>query len=109
MKFVDDVEFKVKTRTYATGPREPRPRSEKQKPWDAAFERAMNGRGVLHAQVAPDEAEAARKAVKSAARLHSRAVTEGEAQPGREQGTVILSWKIRVPEKRGPRTPKTAE
>lgn len=109
MQFVDDVDFKPKTREYPKGPRGPRERSEAQKPWDAAFQRAMEGRGILHAQVKPNEADDARKAVKSAARYFERAVTEGEAQPGREKGTVILSWKIRVPEKRGPRAKKTAE
>lgn len=105
-EFVNDVEFVEKTREYKKGPRGPRARSEAQKPWDAAFQAAMDGSGYLHAQVKPEEAADARKRVVSAARLYERATTEGEARTGKTAGTVILSWKIRVPVKKGPRAKK---
>jgi len=107
-EFIDDVEFEPKTREYAKGPRGPRPRTEAQMEWDEAFESAMHGRGFLAVQVAPGDAEAAKKRVLSSARYFDRAITEGEPRPGNEAGTVILSWKIRVPVKKGPRN-KPAE
>lgn len=93
----NEDEFQPKVRQYAKGPRGPRTRTPDQLPWDNAFLNAMNGKGYLFAQVKPDEAEAARKHVNAAARLNDRAVTEGEPRPGGEPGTVVLSWKIRVP------------
>lgn len=107
-EFLTDAEFTPKTREYPTGPRGPRPRAESQLPWDKAFKSAMDGSGFLHAQLTPDEADEARKSVASAARLHERATTEGEARPGSEPGTVVLSWQIRVPAKRSPKTPESA-
>lgn len=108
-EFVTDVEFTPKTREYATGPRGPRARSDEQKPWDSAFKVAMDGTGYLHVQVTPDEAEDAKKRVASAARFYGMATTEGAARPGAAKGSVILSWQVRVPTKRGPRAKKTAE
>lgn len=102
----DEQEFQPKTRTYAKGPRGPRERSPEQKPWDAAFADAVKGSGYLYAQVKPEEVEDARKRVNSAARINERAVTEGEPRPGREAGTVLLSWKIRIPT---PRAKKASE
>lgn len=93
----DDAEFVPKTRAYATGPRGPRTRKPEQLPWDDAFKAAMVGKGVLYAQVTPDEVDDARKHVAAAARLHERAATEGEPRPGKAKGTVLLAWKIRVP------------
>jgi hypothetical protein len=96
-EFVAEEEFVPKTREYAKGPRGPRARSDAQKPYDRAFTAAIEGNGYLHVQVAPGEVEDARKRVNAAARYNDRAVTEGEPRPGREKGTVLLSWKIRVP------------
>lgn len=104
--FVDE-KFVPKTRTTATGPRGPRERLASQVPWDEAFETAMNGKGYLAVQILPDDAEDAKKRILSSARLFEMATTEGEPQPGRVKGTVILSWMIRVPKKRGPRIKKT--
>lgn len=107
-EFLDDVEFAPKPRSYATGPRGPRKRSDTQKLWDAEFARRMTengGKGFLYAQVTPDTADDAKKRVAAAARLYDRATTEGEPRPGKAKGTVLLSWKIRVADKR---TPKTA-
>lgn len=98
--FVSDGEFKPKTREYAKGPRGPRARKPEQVPWDKAFKSAHDAGKPLFAQVTPEEAEAARKAVASAARLYGLATTEGEPQAGAEKGTVVLSWLIRVPSKR---------
>lgn len=94
-------EFKPKARTYAKGPRGPRARKPEQVPWDEAFKAAHDADRPLFAQVTPDEAEAARKAVNSAARLYGLATTEGEPQAGAEKGTVVLSWLIRVPVPKG--------
>lgn len=102
-------EFVAKTRTYATGPRGPRARSEEQAAWDNAFREARDGSGFLFAQVTPAQADDARKRVASAARLMGLATTEGEARPGKVEGTVILAWEIRTPTKRGPRAKKTSE
>lgn len=102
-EFVAEGEFVPKKRVYSTGPRGPRNRAEEQLPWDDAFENAMNGDGFLHVQVTPDEADNARKRVAACARLFERATTEGEPRPGRVKGTVVLSWKIRVPVKRAPK------
>lgn len=100
--------FIAKKREYTGGARGPRPRSDDQKPWDEAFMDAWdNGNGVLAVQITPDEAEEAQKRVLSAARLNNLAVTEGEAQPGGEKGTIILSWAIRVPRKREPKATET--
>lgn len=99
MDFVN-VDFEAKKRDYATGPRGPRERTAEQKPWDAAFEKAMAGNGILGVQVPPEQADEVRKRVASAARLYGRAVTEGVARPGKVEGTVILAWKIRIPQKR---------
>lgn len=107
--FVSDAEFTPKVREYATGPRGPRPRSDTQKPWDEAFKKSMDAKKPLFAQVAPEEADDARKRVLASARLYGMAVTEGQARPGNKPGTVILGWIIRVPDKRGPRKPKTTE
>ena len=108
-EFVEDVEFAPKEREYPKGPRGPRERSDAQKEWDEAFEYAMNGKGFLAVQVKPDDAEAAKKRVLSSARFFERAVTDGEPRPGREAGTVILSWKIRVPVKRPRKNTETPE
>jgi hypothetical protein len=99
-----EEEFVPKAREYKSGPRGPRARSEAQKQWDAAFEAAMNGKGFLAVQVAPEDAEEANKRVLSSCRLYERAVTEGQARPGNVKGTVILSWAIRVPKKRAPKS-----
>lgn len=101
--FVDDAEFVAKPRTYPKGPRGPRKRSEEQQTWDAEFARRMvenGGKGFLYAQVTPAQADDAKKRVAAAARLHERATTEGDPRPGKAKGTVLLSWKIRVADKR---------
>jgi hypothetical protein len=95
-EFLADAEFTPKERTYATGPRGPRERSEDQKPYDEAFGHAVD-HGFLHVQIAPEEADTVRKAVNRAARYHEKAVTEGQARPGKKKGTVVLSWQIRTP------------
>jgi hypothetical protein len=105
-EIIEDVDFEQKPREYKGGPKGPKPRTEEQKPYDAAFKAAMDGRGVLAMQVEPDNADYARKRVISAARYFERAVTEGLPKPGKVEGTVILTWKIRVPTRRGPRKPK---
>lgn len=107
-EFVDQ-EFVPKVREYPKGPRGPRARSDEQKRWDAAFETAMNGKGYFAVQIAPADAEDAQKRVMACARFFDKAVTEGEPQPGREKGTVVLAWMIRNPKKRGPRKQKDAE
>lgn len=96
-----DVEFEPKKREYKKGPRGPRPRSDEQQVWDEAFENAMNSTEVFAVQVIPENAEDAIKRVNSSARYFDRAVTEGAPKPGKTEGTVILTWKIRVPKKRG--------
>lgn len=103
---VPEAEFVPKERVYAKGPRGPRKRSEEQQKWDDAFENAANGKGYLHVRVSPTDADAARKRVAASARIFDKAVTEGEPRPGDVKGTVILSWKIRTPVKRGPKTEK---
>jgi hypothetical protein len=102
-----DEEFEPKKREYKTGPRGPLPRKEEQVPWDQAFERAMNSNNVLAVQVAPELADDAAKRVASSARYYDRSVTEGVPKPGKAENTVILTWKIRIPKKRGPK--KTSE
>jgi len=102
--FVTDEEFVPNERAYATGPRGPRRRTEDQEPWDEAFGHANDSTGYLHAQVAPDEVEDARKRVASAARYHGKGITEGQARPGKTKGTVLLSWKIRDVVKRKPKS-----
>lgn len=100
-EFISGGKFTPKDRKYATGPRGPRKRSAEQIPWDEAFVSCMSENGgdnAIFAQVKPDEAEAARKYVRAAARIQGRAVTEGEPQAGKTKGTVILCWKIRVPQ-----------
>ena len=91
----DNVEFETKKRDYTNRVTGPRPRSEEQKPWDAAFEKARDGDGILRVQILPDDAEDARKRVKSAARYNNLGVTEGLPKQGKKEGTVILMWKIR--------------
>lgn len=111
-EFVSDVEFEAKHREYKGGPTGPKPRTEEQKPWDEHFKNAMNTTNVVAVQVVPDAADTARKHINSAARYFERAVTEGVAKPGNVEGTVILTWKIRIPKVRGPRkttTEATAE
>lgn len=112
-EFVTDVveEFVQKERTRATGPRGPRERTPEQKEWDEAFSDAYADRGFIAVQVKPEDADAAKSRIMSSARLYDLAVTEGEPRPGQVEGTVILSWRIRRPVKRGPRAPKavTAE
>jgi len=103
-EFVDE-EFVPKAREYKKGPRGARVRTATQAEWDSAFESAMNGKGYLAVQVAPDDAMEATKRINSAARFYGMAVSEGEPRPGAVKGTVILSWKIRTPNKRGPRKP----
>lgn len=100
-EFISGGEFTPKDRKYATGPRGPRKRSAEQVPWDEAFVSCMaenGGNNTIFAQVKPDEAEDARKYVRAAARIQGRAVTEGEPQAGKTKGTVILCWRIRVPQ-----------
>lgn len=105
----DEIEeFQPKERTYSSGPRGPRERTDAQKQWDEAFTDAYEGKGFIAVQVKPEDAEAAKKRVLSSARLYNLAVTEGEPRPGRAAGTVVLSWKIRQPVKRAPKT-ETAE
>jgi hypothetical protein len=99
--------FVAKKREYTGGSRGPRPRSDEQKPWDEAFIAAWENNGIFAVQITPDEAEEAQRRVLSAARLNNLAVTEGEAQPGGEKGTIILSWAIRVPRKREPKATDT--
>lgn len=100
VQFVADVEFQPKKREYKKGPQGPRPRTEEQKPWDAAFQAAMDEDRPLAVQVAPDEADEARSRVGSAARYFGKATTEGQPQSGNVSGTVILTWKIREPQTR---------
>jgi hypothetical protein len=99
--------FEQKPREYKGGPKGPKPRTEEQKPWDAAFDKAWKGNKVLAVQVAPDQADDARKRVDSAARFFGLATTEGAAKPGNKEGTVILQWLVRERKVRGPQ--KTAE
>lgn len=100
-EILDDVEFKPKKREYKGGPQGPRPRSEEQKVWDEAFDKAWNSeKKTLAVQVTPDKADDAKKRVNSSARFFEKAVTEGEPRPGKDEGTVILSWLIRIPKKR---------
>ena len=88
--------FETKKRNYAGGPKGPRPRSEEQKPWDEAFDKAWKSeKKVLAVQVAPDKADEAAKHVASAARYFNLGVTEGVPKPGKVENTVILTWKIR--------------
>lgn len=108
-EILDDVEFEQKPREYAGGPKGPRPRTEEQKPYDEAFKRAMDGRGVLAMQIAPEDADYVGKRVISAARFYKRSVTEGQPKPGKAEGTVILTWKIRVPVRRGPNKASTEQ
>lgn len=97
--------FEKPKREYRGGPVGPRPRSEEQMAWDDAFIRAYNSdTQVLAVQVAPDAAKDAAKRVDSAARFHGLATTAGVPKPGRQEGTVILTWKVRVPKKRTPAT-----
>lgn len=99
-EILEDVEFEAKPREYK-GNAGPRPRSEEQLKWDAAFETAWNRDSkTLAVQILPDEAENARKRVNSSARYFEKAVTEGKSRPGHEKGTVILTWKLRVPKRR---------
>lgn len=104
MEFLpDDVaadEFEVAKRVYKGGPVGPRPRSEEQKPWDEAVQKAYDGTGIFAVQIAPEGAEDAKKRVDSAVRFLGLSTTAGLPKPGRIEGTVILTWKIRLPKKR---------
>ncbi len=108
IEIVEDAEFAPKPRVPSGKPRAPRKRSEEQKEWDEAFMNSLP-RGIFSVQVTPEEAEDARKRAVSAARLNGRALTEGAARPGRQEGTVVLTWKIRVPKKRPEKPSKPAE
>ena len=108
-EFLEDVEFAPKPAPKRVGIKGKRPRSEDQIPWDTALKTAFDNDRPMAVQVTPDMADEARKRVDSAARFHDLAVTEGEARPGKVEGTVILAWIVRVPKKRGPRKPKTED
>lgn len=103
---VAETEFEVAQRVYKGGPTGPRPRSDEQKPWDEAVKKAHEGSGILAVQIVPELAEDAKKRVDSAVRFLDLATTAGVPKPGKAEGTVILTWKIRVPKKLGPRKPK---
>lgn len=92
--------FERKSREYAGGPKGPRPRTEEQKVWDEAVQKAHNGNGVCAVVITPEMADDARKRVNSATRYLGLSSTEGVAKPGPREGTVILAWKIRVPKER---------
>lgn len=100
-------QFETKKREYKGGPAGPRPRTETQMEWDKAVKRAYESASQVFAvQVAPDAADDARKRVDAAVRFLNLGTTAGVPKPGKVEGTVILTWKIRDVVKRGPRKPK---
>ena len=104
---LDEAEevFETKPREYKGGAKGPRPRKPDQIPWDEAFEKAWNSeKKILAVQIAPEEAENARKRIASCERYFDLGTTEGVAKPGKVEGTVILTWKIRQVTKRPRKT-----
>lgn len=108
MEFLAEEEaaqtFEAPKREYKGGPTGPRPRSVEQSQWDEAMKRAHDGNGVMAVQVKPDAAGDAKKRIDSACRFLGLSATAGVPKPGKVEGTVILTWKIRVPKPRKKRS-----